>query len=227
MSEGLLITFWATKARITTSRIGKAALLKKRLTGKNQRTRADFGRPSTASRSDGHVGEVAVALGVVEAVADREAVGDLEADVAGREVDAQALRLGQQGADLQRGRIARLQVAHQVLQGEAGVDDVLDDQHVAVFDRRIEVLEDAHHARGVGLRAVAGDRHEVDLAGDVDAAHQVGEKEDRALEHADHEEVTPGVLLADLAAELGDPPLQVLAGDEGLADPGVGHRAAV
>ena len=82
-----------------------------------------------------------------------------------------------------------LQVAHQVLEGEAGVDDVLDDQHVAALDRGVEVLEDADHARGVGLRAVAGDRHEVDLAGDVDVAHQVGEEEHGALQHADHDQV--------------------------------------
>ena len=52
----------------------------------------------------GDVFEVAVVLSVVEAVADREAVRDLEADVARREVDPQALGLGQQRADLERGR---------------------------------------------------------------------------------------------------------------------------
>src|SRR3954468_16481406 len=39
-------------------------------------------------------------------------------------------------------------------------------------------------ACGVCLRAVAGDRHEVDLDGDLDVAHEVGEEEHRALEHA-------------------------------------------
>jgi len=45
--------------------------------------------------------EVAVALFVVEAVADREPVGDLESDVLGRQVDAPPLRLRQQRADLE------------------------------------------------------------------------------------------------------------------------------
>ena len=103
MPESLVITRWATKARITTSRIGKAALLKKRLTGKNQRTRAVF---AALLVQRGDVIEVAVALRVVEAVADREPVGDLEADVARREVDPQALGLGQQRADLERGGVA-------------------------------------------------------------------------------------------------------------------------
>ena len=78
---------------------------------------------------------------------------------------------------------------------------------------------------GVGLRAVAGDRHEVDLAGDVEVAHQVGEEEHGALEHADHDQLAAGVVAADLRAQLGDAPLQVLSGDEGLADRGVDHGA--
>ena len=41
-------------------------------------------------------------------------------------------------------------------------------------------------------------------------AHQVGEEEHGALEHADHEQVAPLVVAADLGAELGDAPLQVL-----------------
>ena len=58
-------------------------------------------------------------------------------------------------------------------------------------------------------------------------AHQVGEEEDRALEHADHDQVAALVVAADLVAELGDAALQILAGDEGLADRRVAHRAAV
>ena len=86
---------------------------------------------------------------------------------------------------------------------------------------RVEVLEDPHDARGVGRRAVAGDGHEVDLAGDVELAHQVGEEEDRALEHADQDQVAALVVAADLGAELGDAPLELLGRDEGLADRGV------
>ena len=97
----------------------------------------------------------------------------------------------------------------------------------AAFDRGVEVLEDPHHAGGIGLRAVAGDGHEVDLAGHADVAHQVGEEEHGALQHADHEEVAALVLLADLPPQLGDAPLQLLAGDQGLADRGLAHRAAV
>src|SRR4051794_2454956 len=101
------MTFWAMNARITTSRIGNAALLKKRLTRRNQRTRALF----PLFGQGGDEVEVAVLLRVVEAVADREAVGDFEADVGGRKVDPEPLRLGQQRAGAQRGGFAGVEVA--------------------------------------------------------------------------------------------------------------------
>ena len=44
-----LITLWATKARITTSRIGNAALLKKRLTRENSAYQGGFARSSRYS----------------------------------------------------------------------------------------------------------------------------------------------------------------------------------
>ena len=59
--------------------------------------------------------------------------------------------------------------------------------------------------------------------GTVEVAHQVGEEEHGALQHADHEQVAALVVPADLLAQLGDAPLQVLAGDQGLADRRVAH----
>ena len=62
--------------------------------------------------------------------------------------------------------------------------------------------------------------------GTVERAHQVGEEQHGALQHADHHQVAARVVAADLGAELGDPPLQVVGRDQDLADRGVVHRAA-
>src|SRR5918999_1099919 len=157
---------------------------------------------------DRDVRQVAVALREVEPVADHKAIRDLESDVADVDVDLTPLRLGHQRADLQRGRIARLQRAHEVGERQARVDDVLDHEHVSRLHVDVEVLEDADDARGVGRRAVAGDGHEVDLARDGQAAHQVGHEEDGALKHADQEQVAAGVVGGDLLPQLRDPVLQ-------------------
>src|SRR4051794_34408776 len=68
------------------------------------------GRPTELCGVDlgaqrGDVREVAVALGVVEAVADDELVGDLEADVLHRHLDLHRVGLAQQGADLETRRL--------------------------------------------------------------------------------------------------------------------------
>src|SRR3954462_9020984 len=76
------------------------------------------------------VGQVPVALGVVQAVADDELVRDVEADVAHRDLDLDRVGFAQQRADLEAGRLPAAEVLQQPGQGEAGVDDVLEHQHV-------------------------------------------------------------------------------------------------
>src|SRR4051794_7007845 len=240
---GLEMSCWAKNARMTTMRIGNIALLEKRL------MRMRLGRPRGASvagvlarpgrlsgRSarrrrllsarfceDGYVRKVAVALAVVETVADDEAVRNLEADIARLELHLAPLGLRQQRADLDRGRVARAEAPQEVLQREPGVDDVLDDEDVTALERDVEILEDPHDAGGVGGRAVARDGHEVDLARDVEVAHEVREEEHRALEHADEQEVAPCVVGADLVPELADAPGELIGLDEDLSHGVVAH----
>ena len=76
----------------------------------------------------------------VEPVADDELVLDDEADVVQRDAHARARGLVQQGADAHAGRMAGGEVVEQELHGEAGVDDVLDDEDVLPLDRPGEVV---------------------------------------------------------------------------------------
>src|SRR6266545_559631 len=137
---------------------GKSALRKKRL----KRVPRSFGRrvaagcPATRTplrvgefrAKDPYIRQVAVSLGKVKAVADHEPVRDLEADVAAVHLVLPSLRLGEEGADLERGRLARLQHPQHVGQRQARVDDVLDDADVAPLDGAVEVLEDPDDAGG-------------------------------------------------------------------------------
>jgi hypothetical protein len=52
--------------------------------------------------------------------------------------------LPEQGTDLERGRSPGLQVAEQVGDREPGIDDVLDQENVAVGDLVVQVLEYPH-----------------------------------------------------------------------------------
>src|SRR5207302_8117999 len=74
--------------------------------------------------------EVAVALGEVEAVAEDELVLDGKADEPDRSGHDATGGLVQQGAHLERTRAAALELAEDVREREAGVDDVLDQHHL-------------------------------------------------------------------------------------------------
>src|SRR5690348_14890789 len=106
---------------------GNSALRKKRFTSTR---RVAAWSPGTAPREsdvherlmppgdqigvqNAHIGEIPVPLGEIEAVTDHELVRDLEADIAHGNVDLAAAGLRQQRADLERRRLAGLQVAHQ------------------------------------------------------------------------------------------------------------------
>src|SRR5689334_10532221 len=93
--------------------------------------------------------EVAIALRVVDPVADHELVRDLEADPARLHLDLAPRRLVEQRADLDPLGMARVEDFEHVLERVAGVDDVLDQQHVAPLDLPAKVLEDAHFAAGL------------------------------------------------------------------------------
>ena len=52
----------------------------------------------------------------------------------------------QERTDLHGARTARLECGHQVREGQAGVDDVLDDDDVLTADIFVKVLDDPHNA---------------------------------------------------------------------------------
>src|SRR3954465_10726648 len=93
-----------------------------------------------------HAIEVAVALGEIEPVAENELVVDLESDVSHRCRHDAPDRLVQQRAHLQPAGPPVAQLAQDVGEGEAGVDDVLDQDDVAVADVGVEVFHDADPA---------------------------------------------------------------------------------
>ena len=126
--------------------------------------------------------------------------------------------LPQEGADLQRGRAAAGEIGHEVLEGEAGVEDVLDDQDVAVLDVDVEVLDDADGAGGLGAVAVAGHGHEVDGQIGVDGAHQVAHEHDGTAQDGDEDQVLTLVILGDLSAQALDHIRNVLLGEQDLLD---------
>ena len=151
------------------------------------------------------VGQRAVSLVGVEAVADEELVRDDEADVPDRQVgDEAAIGPVEQRHDGERARPAQRERLAEESKRQAGVDDVLDDEDVAPFDVGVEVLEEADSGRAARLAvgAVPGELDEVERMQDRDRAREVGDEDERRLERGDEQRLASLVVARDLGAEL-------------------------
>jgi hypothetical protein len=183
-----------------------------------------FPRNGLRSRgfNDAQVGQGAVALVEVEAVPDEELVRNDEADVADRKIldEAPVRAVEERGGD-ERGRLAQLERLDEVAERQAGVDDVLDDDHVTAFDLGVEVLEqpDPASAAELGLGAVAGELDEVEAVQDRQRAREIRREDEARLERANQQRFAPRVVARDLGAELDDARPDLLRREVDLADP--------
>ncbi len=116
--------------------------------------------------------------------------------------------------------LAQLQRPDQVVEREAGVDDVLDDQDVPACDRHIQVLDQADRRTPAESPAVAGERDEFDRMREVDRTREIGDEDERSAEHRHEHEVGARVpvVARDRVAELADARRDLTAREVDLAD---------
>ena len=163
------------------------------------------------------VGQGAPALVEAEPVPGEELVRDGEPDVAERHVvhEPPVGTVEERHRREARGAPQR-ERARQEVQGQAGVDDVLDDEDVAADDRRVEVLQQPD---GAGAPArVGGELEEVDAVRDRQGAGEVGEEDGARLERRDEQRLAARVGVGQLGAELGDAAPDLVAGQVDLPD---------
>ena len=166
----------------------------------------------------------AVAFGEVHAVADDELVGDLEGYVVGFDGDEAAFGFVEAGGDLQRGGLVLEHQPAEVAEGEAGVEDVFDDDDVLALDGVVNVLDELDGAGGDTGAAVAGDGDEVEGVVDLDGAGEIGEEDGCAFEDTNEDDGLASVIGGDLGSDslgtLGD----LLFGEEDRHGFGRGER---
>jgi hypothetical protein len=159
----------------------------------------------------------------VEAVPDEELVGNGEADVAHRKVvDEPPVGPVEEGRRRERRRPSQRERPAEVVERQAGVDDVLDDQDVSALDLAVEVLEQADPRVAAGSRpGVAGELDEVEAMVDRQGAREVGDEDEARFERGDEQRLAPLVVMRELAAQLGDARRDLPGAEVGLADGGV------
>jgi hypothetical protein len=102
---------------------------------------------------------------------------------------------------------------------QAGVDDGIDEQDVAVDDLRVEILEEPDP---LVTLAVPGDLDEVERVQGVRRERQVADERNTRLQRADQQRLAAGVLLGDRRADLADAAPDLVLVEEDLADTRVG-----
>jgi len=169
------------------------------------------------ARDHVQVGQRAPALVETEPITGEELVRDGEPDVVERHVVHQPpVGTVEERHRREAGGAPERERARQEVQGQAGVDDVLDDEDVAADDRRVEVLQQPDRA---GTPAgVGSELEEVDAVRDRQGAGEVGEEDGARLERRDEQRLAARVGTGQLGAQLGDPAPDLVTGQVDLPD---------
>src|SRR5665647_2039639 len=108
------------------------------------RTRSGAASGVDVRRQGADVAQVAELLGVVQAIADDELIGDVKAHVLDLDLDLGGPGLAQKRQDLHRRGGPGLEVGPDPAQRQTRVDDVLDDQHVPTSDVGVKAVSYTH-----------------------------------------------------------------------------------
>jgi virulence-associated protein VagC len=104
---------------------------------------------------------------------------------------------------------------------QAGVDHRVDEDDVAPIELDVEILQEPD---AVVVVPVTGQLEEVEVVEDRDRARQVAEKRDAALQRADEQRLSPGVVRCQLGADLAYPGADLVGVEEDLSDAFVAAR---
>src|ERR1700742_606218 len=97
---------------------------------------------------DSDVGQVTEAFEVVHTVANDEVVRDRKCDIVCVNFFQPASRFVQAGSDLEGFGLVLQQKLAQKDEGEAGVEDVFDEDDVSAADGGVKILDQSHRAAG-------------------------------------------------------------------------------
>ena len=147
--------------------------------------------------------EVAKAAGVIETVADDEAVVDGKTHIIDLHIDPAPRRLAQQASCGKGAGIARAQDFMQIPQRRPTVDDVFDDDDMFAVNRDVQIAQETNFARGRGTLRIAreGDEIEREVSGNL--PDQVRQKDEGPFEDR-HEVESVREVAVELQGQLRD-----------------------
>ncbi len=143
---------------------------------------------------------------VIQAVADHEFVFDVEAYVVGLHGFGAGLLFAEEYANAEaEGMGFGVQALADGVEGAASIEDVVDDEDVAVADVREGDLAKGDGAGAFSGAMVTGDGEAIEAERELDPAQQVGGEDERTVEQGDDGKLLAGVIGGDLRGEAVEP----------------------
>ena len=111
---------------------------------------------------DADEGEVAVALLVIQAIADHECIRNVKAGVFNRQLNPPAGTLIEESTDIQVRWMVRHEMVPEVLEADTRIDNIFDNQYVLVGDTLGQILENMDPTRRHMAIAITGEGNIID-----------------------------------------------------------------
>lgn len=160
--------------------------------------------------------EIAILFGVVETVSYYKSVGNFKTDVFDRDLVDAGLGFAEECRDGEGGGSSGLEDVAKVLEGEAGVHDVFDENDMLPFDVNVVVFFEVDDAGGLAFAVPTGDLDVVNAEVEVNGAGEIADVGDAPFEDADEDNALARVVGGDFCPHFGDFRLDVCGGDEGF-----------
>src|SRR5271157_811504 len=164
-----------------------------------------------------HKGEVAVTLGVIQAVADYKMIWNFESDVVRADRLDAARWLVQQHANFHAARPQLAQFDHDLRERFAGIQYIVHHQDITAADVQAQFLGEDQFGR-FGPAPVAGNADEIQAQRQGKAPEQIRQKNNGAVQERDNDQIPPGEVLFDLAGQGVDAAGQLLLGNQDESD---------
>ena len=126
------------------------------------------------------VGQIAIALGIIDPIAHYKFVRDLKSGPIRLESDFASRGFVEKRDGFHPLGFAALQQGVDVMHGVSGVHDVFDYKNVAPLNGTAQVLEDSHLSAGLHATTIAGRLQEIDLERQIKLAHEVCDEDERS-----------------------------------------------
>src|SRR5579884_156702 len=175
-------------------------------------------------RHQANIRQITKTLGIIHAVAYDKFVRDAESYIISFNFHQPSRRLVEQRGYTQRTRVMLLEELSEEIERKPGIENVFYNNNVFTFNRLVYVFDEPDRAAGFLALAVAGDCNKIKCIVHSDVPRKVGEKNRRALQHAQQNDVLSRIILVNLAAQFGNALRNLFAAEKDLKG-GRGLRA--